>query len=231
MKNEVFFVSGIDTDIGKTYVTGMLGRLFRLQGKNVITQKLVQTGCSGISDDIRVHRKIMGIPLLPEDLDGSTCPQLFHFPCSPHLAAEMEGKCLDLDAIARALALLRGKYETVLLEGAGGLMVPLRRNLLTIDFIAERHFPLILVTSGRLGSLNHTLLSLEAAENRRIRLAGVVFNDFSDDPESIRKDSLNYLSDFLAASHPDSWLLKMGFIDPEHPEKTEVSHVGKSAGL
>ncbi|WP_139094370.1 ATP-dependent dethiobiotin synthetase BioD, partial [Acinetobacter baumannii] len=85
-------------------------------------------------------------------------------------------------------------FEIVLLEGAGGLMVPLTTSLLTIDYVAQHQFPVILVTSGRLGSINHTLLSLQALKSRGLNLTALVYNskDESKDP-LISQDPSNYL--------------------------------------
>ena len=171
----VYFISGIDTDIGKSVAVGMMARDLHARGKRVITMKLVQTGNDGFSEDLDKHRAMMNVPRFPEDEAGLTAPQIFRFPSSPHLAAKLEGRELDLDAIRRAVAEVSNRYEFVLLEGAGGLAVPLTEDLLTIDFAAELGCPLILVTSGRLGSLNHTILSIEAAANRNMRIAGVVY--------------------------------------------------------
>ncbi len=93
----VLFISGIDTDIGKTYATGMLAKALMQQGVNVITQKLVQTGVAinpdtgtmGIADDIMTHRKLMEIPLQPCDVDFTTCPYRYEKPASPHLSADL----------------------------------------------------------------------------------------------------------------------------------------------
>jgi dethiobiotin synthetase len=74
------------------------------------------------------------------------------------------------------MRLLATRYDVVLVEGAGGVAVPLTEELLTIDFVAQEKWPMILVTSGKLGSLNHTFLSLEAASNRQVPLAGIVYN-------------------------------------------------------
>ena len=87
-------------------------------------------------------------------------PEIFSYPCSPHLAAEIDGREIDFGKIESAAVALSERYDAVLLEGAGGLMVPLTRSLLTLDYAAEKGWPLILVTSGKLGSINHTLLSL-----------------------------------------------------------------------
>ena len=87
---KVIFVSGIDTDVGKTVATGIYAKKLMEQGFSVITQKMIQTGCKNIADDLLVHRKIQGIDLTAEDLQGDTCPYLFEYPCSPHLAAKLE---------------------------------------------------------------------------------------------------------------------------------------------
>ena len=131
----VYFVSGIDTDIGKTVATGVLAKQLLQQGKSVITQKPVQTGCQDIAEDIAVHRKIMGIPMQEADKQGLTMPEIFGYPASPHLAARLDGRALDLDKIRTTTQELATQYEIVLVEGAGGLMVPLTENLLTIDYI------------------------------------------------------------------------------------------------
>ena len=189
-KDNVYFVSGIDTGIGKSYATGYLAKLWNARGVRTITQKLVQTGNTGTSEDIELHRKIMGCGMLPEDMAGLTMPEIFSYPCSPHLAAEIDGRPIDFDRIAGATDRLSETYDAVLIEGAGGLMVPLTRNFLTIDYVARKGYPLVFVTSGRLGSINHLLLSLEAVCHRNIRLHAVLYNMYpADDDEIIRQDT------------------------------------------
>ena len=165
MQKQVYFVSGIDTGIGKSIATGLYAKELAAAGRRVITQKIVQTGCQGIAEDIQTHRRLQGIGLTEHDRNGSTCPcpYVFAYPCSPHLAAEREQRPIDLKTIDAATQTLLQSYDTVLLEGAGGLMVPLNREQTLLDFAAERGYPLVLVTSGRLGSINHTLLSLATA--------------------------------------------------------------------
>ena len=124
MKGKVLFISGIDTNVGKTYATGILARQLAAEGHTVITQKMIQTGCTDISEDIEMHRQLMGIPFTEEDKAGLTCPYIFTYPCSPHMAAERDGRRIDLSVITRATQELQKHYEYVLLEGAGGLMVP-----------------------------------------------------------------------------------------------------------
>lgn len=107
-----------------------------------------------------MHRSLQGIPLTGDDLDGTTCPYVFTYPCSPHMAADKDNVVIELEVITAATRKLQANYEYVLLEGAGELMVPCNHNVLTIDYIKQQGYPVILVTSGVLGSINHTLLSL-----------------------------------------------------------------------
>lgn len=199
MSGQIYFVSGIDTEIGKTYATGFLAKLWTEQGKKVITQKLIQTGNADISEDIEKHREIMGQGWFQEDHDKLTMPEIFSYPASPHLATRLDNREIDFQKIENATKTLAERFEIVLLEGAGGLMVPLTTSLLTIDYVAQHQFPVILVTSGRLGSINHTLLSLEALKSRGLKLHALVYNlkDESKDP-LISQDTSNYLKDYLA---------------------------------
>ena len=208
MTAPVYFISGIDTGIGKTYTTGYLAKLWNEQGKKTITQKLIQTGNTDISEDIEQHRKMMQMGWFPEDESKLTMPEIFTYPASPHLATKIDGREIDFQKIADATRQLAHKYEVVLLEGAGGLMVPLTTELLTIDYLAEKKFPVILVSSGRLGSINHTLLSLEALKSRGLELYALAYNlnDESQDP-LISKDTSDYLKVYLAKHFPQAqWI-------------------------
>ncbi|EHU2107918.1 dethiobiotin synthase [Acinetobacter baumannii] len=208
MSGQIYFVSGIDTEIGKTYATGFLAKLWTEQGKKVITQKLIQTGNADISEDIQKHREIMGQGWFQEDHDKLTMPEIFSYPASPHLATRLDNREIDFQKIENATKTLAERFEIVLLEGAGGLMVPLTTSLLTIDYVAQHQFPVILVTSGRLGSINHTLLSLEALKSRGLKLKALVYNlkDESKDP-LISQDTSNYLKDYLAIQFPEAeWI-------------------------
>jgi len=172
----IYFISGIDTDAGKTVAVGLMARYLLQQGVRAITAKLVQTGNDGYSEDLLKHRAMMGVGSFEEDKEGLTAPQIFKFPSSPHLAAKLENRVVDVDAIRSAMRLLAARYDVVLVEGAGGVAVPLTEDMLTIDLVAQEKWPMILVTSGKLGSLNHTILSLEAASNRHVPVTGIVYN-------------------------------------------------------
>ncbi len=205
--NNVIFVSGIHTDAGKSYATGWYARELMNQGKSVATLKFVQTGNVGRSEDIEVHRRIMGLEL-PEDAEGITAPQIFSYPCSPQLAAEIDGREIDLNAIDEAISTLAARYDVVLVEGAGGLMVPLTDDFWIIDYVASRALPLILVTNGTLGSINHTLLSFEAVERRAIPLHAVIYNrHFDSQDKKIADDTVGFISRYMARRHPATPLL------------------------
>ncbi|MDR3110091.1 MAG: dethiobiotin synthase [Planctomycetaceae bacterium] len=188
----VYFITGIDTDAGKTFATGLAARYLLRCGKKVITQKLVQTGHdTNLSGDILIHRQLMQCETFAEDIDGTTSPYRFTFPASPELAAKLEGQTLDPSNIAAATERLLTRFDTVLLEGTGGFCVPLTPSMLVADYVAIKKYPVILVTSGKLGSINHTVLTLEAIHHRKIPLAGIVFNDYPQTDETIRQDSFD----------------------------------------
>lgn len=194
---KVYFVGGIGTDVGKTVATGLMARYLLKRNVNVTTMKLVQTGCEGCSEDILRHRELGGMEETPEDRLSLTSPQIFRYPSSPALAASLEGKVVDVDAIERALEHIASRYEVVLVEAAGGLAAPLTDDMLMIDFAAKHELPLILVANSALGSINHTILSLEAAANRNVRLAGVVMNKFPVAPKELEADAKASLSKTL----------------------------------
>lgn len=191
---KVHFISGIDTNIGKTYMTALLAQKLKSLGKSVITQKMIQTGCEGIAEDILKHRELMSEELQEVDHNLVTSPIVLSYPASPHLASKIDDVELDFSAIDKSTAVLEQMYDIVLQEGAGGLMVPLTSNgYLTIDYLAERKLPVILVTSGRLGSINHTLLSLYACRGYGVEVELIIYNKYPQIDSIIEADTLNYL--------------------------------------
>lgn len=208
LSEPVYFVSGIDTDAGKTVATGYLSKTLLEEGVQCLTQKFIQTGVEGVSEDILVHRSIEQRPLLPEDKDGSTCPLLYTYPCSPHMAAAIDQKPIALEKVEQATAKLQAAgAETILLEGAGGLMVPLSEDLLTIDYLIRHQLPCILVCTAKLGSINHTLLSLEALKSRNIRIPLIVYNRHVATDKKISEESARWLQQYLDRHYPQcTWI-------------------------
>jgi len=200
MDKKVFCVTGIDTEIGKTVITGLIAKSLLEKGVKVITQKVVQTGCLGISEDIIIHRKLMGIDLQDVDHQGITCPYLFSVPCSPHLAAKLDNRKIEIEVIGDNTRSLLEQFDLVLLEGVGGLSVPLLDNVTLLDYLEKEKYPLILVSGPKLGSINHTLNALELAKWRNLTVSAIVYNCFVATDEKIRNDSKQVFKRFMDLS-------------------------------
>lgn len=197
-----FFITGIDTNCGKTHITGLIAYHLKRLGVSCITSKFVQTGCSGIAEDIIEHRKTMEIDILPEDSNGLTCPFVYTFPASPHLSAAIDQHPFDIEIVKQSLNKLTCQYDIVLTEGSGGLVVPVNHQMLTADYLSQSQIPVILVSSSRLGSLNHTLLSIYYCKNNNIRLTTVVYNHFPNDTKKIADDSFLFIKNYLKKNYP-----------------------------
>ena len=171
------FVTGTDTSVGKTYVCGRLLEFLKKKGIQAGYQKWVATGADAeLPEDLALCLSAAGIESTPESLDGQV-PFRFRFPASPHLAAEIENREVKSEVIIEKYVTLAAKYEWLIVEGVGGVMVPLRRELLLIDLLARLQPRILVVARSGLGTLNHTLLTLEALRHRKITVLGVVFSD------------------------------------------------------
>lgn len=206
---KAIFVTGIGTDVGKSYATGWLAREIAASGKSIITQKLIQTGNRDMSEDIEVHRKVMGIPLQSVDLCHITAPLILSYPASPHLAAKIDGVEIDYGTAAAATGTLLKKYDHVLIEGAGGLMVPLKERYLTLDYIVDHNLPVALVTNGRLGSISDTLLTLSTLKSANAEVFAVVYNPYFDNDKTIATETLSYIAEYVKEEFPSTLFLKM----------------------
>ena len=199
---QVYFISGIDTDAGKSYATGWLARRYMERGLKVVTMKFIQTGCVDFSEDIAVHRSIMGTGDLDDDTQHLTDPIVLTYPASAQLAAAKDGVTIDLGIIDEALRRLAERYDVVLIEGAGGLMVPITDDFFAIDYPRTRGLEVILVTNSRLGSINHTVLSLEAIRSRGMRLHSVLYNKFFDSDRLISADTRGFVGRYVERYFP-----------------------------
>jgi len=208
-------VSAIDTDAGKTIATGLIARFLGQQGRSVITQKLVQTGCDDVAEDVRAHRRIMGVDWTDSDRNGDTCPYVFPLAASPHLAAESASAEIDLDVIMAATARLSARYEDVIIEGVGGVCVPLTRDYLLADYMVACGCRTVLVTSARLGSINHTLLSLSLLKHRGVDVAGLIYNRYFDACDTIAEDSREYFKQALAAHGYPAHVIDIPHVDQD----------------
>lgn len=216
------FVTGIDTDAGKTVVTGLLAKYLLSIGKSVITAKLVETGnTEGISQDVTLHRIIMNMELTFLDYNNDTCPQLFELPASPHLAARVENSEVDIELITNKLFNLQEQYEIVLVEGAGGLFVPLKGRYTFYDYLQESYSPVVVVSTNKLGSINHTLMTVNHLVQSMIQVVGIVYNKIFDVNPLITEDTENYLREY----YPNIPVIPVDKIDLENPPLIDFSAI------
>ena len=169
-----FFVSGTDTGVGKTRGACALGRGLRARGVDTGAMKPVETGVSaeaGPLDALALQRAAGGSDPL-EDV----CPLRYALPAAPTVAASAEGRGVELWAIRRAYERIQARHKCVIVEGAGGLLVPVDEHLCMADLAREFQLPLIVVARASLGTINHTLLTLEVATARGLSVAGVVIS-------------------------------------------------------
>jgi dethiobiotin synthetase len=189
------FVTGTDTGVGKTYVCSALWRYLLARGVKAGYQKWVSTGGTGIPDDLRECLAAAGLEVESADLERQA-PYRFRLPASPHLAAEQEGRLIEIENIMARYRELAGQYPVLLVEGVGGLLVPLRRDLLLADLLARLRLTTLVVARSGLGTLNHTLLTLEGLRARQIPILGVVLSDSSPaEDELIAQDNLRTLEE------------------------------------
>lgn len=167
------FVTGTDTGVGKTVVGCAIGEALRRRRVAIGVMKPIETGvgAQGPLDAISLA-EAAGV----DDPLELICPQRFELPAAPSVAAEHEGRGVDLAAIRAAHADLARRHSFLLIEGAGGVLVPIAGGFMMIDLAAEFGAPLVVVTRASLGTVNHTLLTLEAIERRGLALAGVVIS-------------------------------------------------------
>jgi len=183
------FVTGTDTDVGKTYVSALIAAELQAAGHRVGVYKPVASGCVAdgselVSDDAVALWEAAGRTLT---LDA-VCPQRFAAPIAPHLSAIAEGKTLDADLARTGLATWTPHCDIVIVEGAGGLMSPVDEEEYVADLAFDFGYPLVVVTKNVVGAINQTLQTLIAAGNFRegLGVGAVVLNDVhaSDDPAS-----------------------------------------------
>jgi len=176
---KALFVTGTDTAVGKTVVTGCLAKYLSDKGYSVITQKWIQTGCnSNFSSDIKLHLKIMERNI--DNIKGYVSyisPYVFESVCSPHLASKIENKRIDINKIIKSLETLSHRFDFIIVEGAGGALVPYNKRRLVIDIVKDLDLPVLVVIDNKLGAINHTLLTIEALTARKLKILGLVFNN------------------------------------------------------
>ncbi len=193
------FIAGTDTGAGKTFVTAALAAALASGGRHIGVQKWITTGGREKSIDIEFVQKGLSSAYVDGSVEFSS-PCCLSFPASPHLAAEIDGVSIDMDEILASYRELASRTDILLVEGTGGIMVPITRNLLYADVLERIRPMVILVARSGLGTINHTLLTIDALRQRGVHLLCVVMNSISctgtkDDSDSaIVNDNVKIIS-------------------------------------
>ena len=163
---KLFFVTGTDTGVGKTYFTVEIIKYLKKLGKRAIGFKPVETGCSPECEDAKLLSEVSGVELKPV--------YSFDIPIAPAMASEFEKNYVSHTKIIEAVRKLEGDY--IFVEGAGGIMVPLRWDYLFLDLAKDLNAKIIVVSLSKLGVINHTLLTIKVCESAGLEVSLVVLN-------------------------------------------------------
>ena len=203
MPHPHFFVTGTDTDAGKTYITCLLLEALKRAGKTSAGYK--PWVCGGRDD--AVH--LLNASHSPEGLTlEEVNPVWLKFPAAPYTAAMMENRRFDVSELITGFHSLAARHEHVLVEGAGGWEVPVNEFSTLADFAQRLALPVIMVVNNKLGCLNHTLLTVKNIQARGLTCAGIVLNHVQDERDPASISNRMVLEHFL----------------PDVPVLTEVMH-------
>jgi dethiobiotin synthetase len=191
-----FFVTGTDTGVGKTVFTCALAHLLSSSGIDVGVMKPFATGISRKGLFQSEDAELLVKHSQASDPQNLVNPYFFPIPVSPYMAAKKLGKTIDIDMVLSSFEKLQSLHDIVLVEGIGGIMTPILRDYFVADLIKDLNLDAILVSGTKIGSVNHTLLTLDLCKKYGIRTAGLVIN--SVDLNGYDVDDLE--SDLIALS-------------------------------
>jgi dethiobiotin synthetase len=166
------FVTGTDTGVGKTYVTAAILKELRRRGVKAAAFKPIACGVGG-RRDAKIYAKLMDNEV-PLDLIN---PVFLRHPLAPVVAAKLERRKIDLPRVFSCYETLLSRYSVVLVEGAGGLLVPIQPNYFVADMAKELRLPLLIVARLGLGTINHSVLTVRQAKAMGLKVKGIVLND------------------------------------------------------
>ncbi|HVD39493.1 MAG TPA: dethiobiotin synthase [Solirubrobacterales bacterium] len=180
------FVAGTGTEVGKTVVAAVIARTLAAEGKRVGVFKPAVTGLDeGVETDHALLRRASGSGQSDEEI----APYRYGPPASPHLAAELAGEEIDPERLRQAAAAAAEGADAIVCEGVGGLLVPLSPGYLVRDLAADLSYPVVVVASPGLGTINHTLLTLEAARAAGLEVTAVVLTPWPEQPTEIESSN------------------------------------------
>ena len=174
-----FFITGTDTDIGKTYVSSLIFKTLTKNNQNTIYYKPIQSGCYFKNSILTAPDVDTVSKNLYKEYDKSMCSYYLLTEVSPHLAAEKENLEINLEKIISETEERKSKCDYLIVEGAGGVYVPLVRDKFYIfDLIKNLSLPIILIVGTKVGAINHTMLTIKFLENMNIKIHGIIFNRY-----------------------------------------------------
>jgi len=173
------FITGTDTGVGKTFVTSLLARELIAKGCDVGVMKPISCGSKADNDAYHLKKQ-----LRLKDPFELINPINFKNPLPPYPAAKIEKKKINLGKIFSAYRKLSKKHQIVLVEGVGGVLVPITRKYFIVDLIRDFGLPTIIVARAGLGTINHTLLTIETLKIRKVEIIGVILNGFHGNDKS-----------------------------------------------
>ena len=184
--SESLFVTGTGTEVGKTVVAAAIARSLAAAGRRVAVFKPAVTGLDeGGEPDHALLRRAAG----SEQSDEQIAPYRYGPPMSPHLAAELAGERIEPERLAAAARDAAAGVDALVCEGVGGLLVPLSPDYLVRDLAVDLALPLVIATSPGLGTINHTLLTLEAARAAGLEVAAVVLTPWPESPSPVEESN------------------------------------------
>ena len=176
MNKPGIFITGTDTGVGKTIVAAGLAMALRERGVKVGVMKPVATGCHGLEQRMISQDAAYLMEAAENEYPALTNPSRFRHPLAPNVAAMLEKKEVQLGDIHHAYQELQKHYDFIIVEGIGGLLVPLTKDYFVANLIREFQLPLLIVARSGLGTINHTLLTVDAAVIRGFDIRGIIFN-------------------------------------------------------
>lgn len=207
------FVTGTSTEVGKTVVAAVIARTLATEGERVAVFKPAVTGLEEEGEtDHALLRRASG----SNQSDEEIAPYRYEPPASPHLAAALAGEEIDPERLRQTAREAAANAAAIVCEGVGGLLVPLSPTYLVRDLAVDLGYPLVVVASPGLGTINHTLLTLESARAAGLEIAAVVLNPWPEEPSGIERDNRETIAELgavpvkvlprLDLSNPDAWL-------------------------
>ena len=185
-----YFITGTDTGVGKTYVAALLIRALRQAGFDTVGLKPI---CCGERSDAELLRTAANGELTLDDVN----PVWFRVPAAPYTASIVESRLPDLDQIRERFARIRATRRSLIVEGVGGWLAPIRRDYFIADLAAEMGLPVVVVAANRLGALNHTLLTVRAVQASGLACAGVILNNITGQSEAATSTNRSVLEHLL----------------------------------